>query len=151
MDNIILLIATVLLWVAALAGLYQRIFLVPKWFKNPPASFDLIRRQSDSIRSFWVILSALAIVVLSTALYLNWEWVDGRTHIIGAMACYILTGISGVIYFIREIIFFSKIPSNASMTPDLLKRVNVWLRWSPVRDFLLIFAAMFISIAYNHA
>jgi len=151
MNLMILLIAAVLMWVAALAGLYQRIFLVPKWFKNPPGSFELIRKQTESIRSFWVILSALSILVLSTALYLNWDWQDGRTHIIGAIICFALTGITGVAYFIREIMFFAKLPAHASLTPDLVRRMKVWLRWSPIRDFLLIFAAMFASIAYNHA
>ncbi|MBS1597883.1 MAG: hypothetical protein JST75_06640 [Bacteroidetes bacterium] len=151
MDSMILLVATILMWVAAFAGLYQRIFLVPKWFKEPPASFELIRAQTERMRSFWVILSTLCIVVLGTALYLNWDWQEGRTHLLGGLICFTLTGILGVAYFIKEIMYFSKIPASASLTPSLLKRIRLWLRWSPVRDFLLIFAALFVSIAYNHS
>jgi len=139
------------MWIAVMAGLYQRIFLAPRWFKNPPASFELIRMQTGKARSFWIILSALSIVVLSAALYLNWEWDDGRTHIIGGIICFILTGILGISYFIREIVLFSRMPASAQLTPDLQKRIKRWLRWSPVRDLLLVFAALFVSIAYNHA
>jgi hypothetical protein len=146
-----LLVAAILMWIAVISGLYQRIFIIPKWFKDPPVSFDLIRKQNGTIRSFWIILSALIVFVLFTALYLNWHWPHGRTHIIGGIVCFMLTGILGITYFIREIMIFSKIPGGAGLTPDLQKRIKRWLSWSPVRDLLLILAALFVSIAYNHA
>jgi hypothetical protein len=151
MNITILLIATVLMWIAVLVGLYQRIFLMPKWFENPPESFELIRRQSKTARSFWIPLSALIMISLVTALILNWKYSDARTHIIGSLACFGLTGALSGIYFVKEVLNFSKMPATAPQTPDLLRRTKIWLRWTTVRDVLQIFAAAFVTIAYNHA
>jgi len=151
MNITILLIATVLMWIAVIVGLYQRIFLMPKWFENPPASFERIRKQSKNARTFWIPLSALIMISLVTALILNWENYGIRIHIIGSLVCFGLTGALSGIYFVKEVLKFSKMPVNAPQTPDLIKRTKFWLRWTTVRDVLQIFAAVFVSIAYNHA
>lgn len=150
MNRIVLLIAMILIWIAVFTGLYQRIFEMPKWFTNPPASFDLIRRQSKKARTFWITLSALFMISVCTALIFNWQYPDTRNHIIGAIVCFGLTGALSGIYFVREIIAFTKIPATAPQTPELLHRTRFWLRWTTVRDVLQLFAAGFLSIAYNH-
>lgn len=147
----ILLISTILMWVAVITGFYLRIFVVTKWFKNPPSSFELIRKQGNAVRSFWIPLSALLVVSLSVALILNWNYELARMHIIGAMVCFGLTGILNIVYFVREVMLFSKIPAHTRQTSDLLRRTKTWLRWAIIRDLLLVVAALFISIAYNHA
>ena len=151
MNITILLIATVLMWIAVLVGLYQRIFLMPKWFENPPASFELIRKQSKTARSFWIPLSILIMISFVTALILNWDNYGVRIHIIGSLICFGLTGAFSGIYFVKEVLSFSKMPVNAPQTPELLRRTKTWLRWTTVRDVLQIFAAAFVTVAYNHA
>ena len=150
MNKTILLVATILMWVAFIAGTYQRIFEMPKWFANPPASFELIRKQSKKARAFWIPLSTLFMIFIGISLVLNWQSVDTRVHIIGAMVCFGLTGALSGIYFVKEVIAFTKIPADAPQTPDLLRRVRFWLRWTTVRDILQFFATAFVSIAYNH-
>jgi hypothetical protein len=147
----ILLIATVLSWIAVIAGLYQRVFAMPKWFASPPASFELIRRQSKKARIFWIPLSILYIFSLVIAWFLNDHSQDARIHIIGAIICFALTGILSALYFVPEILSFIKIPTDAPQTPQLLKRIKRWLRWTTGRDILQILSALFVTIAYRHA
>src|SRR5687767_3673264 len=129
MDHILLLIAMILMWIAVVVGLYQRIFEMPKWFANPPASFELIRKQSKRSRNFWIPLSALLMISLISALILNWENPHIRNHIIGALACFGLTGALSGIYFVKEVLAFTRFPVNAPQTPELLQRTKTWLRW----------------------
>ena len=150
MNGTILLIAVILIWIAVLAGTYQRIFEMPKWFANPPASFELIRKQSKTARIFWIPLSILFVISACIALILNWQYAGTRVHIIGALICFGLTGLLSGVYFVKEVIAFTKIPVDAAQTPELLRRVRVWLRWTTVRDVLQLFAAVFLTIAYIH-
>jgi hypothetical protein len=151
MNVTILLIASVLTWIAVIVGLYQRIFLMPKWFENPPSSFELIRKQSRSARLFWIPLSALIMISLITALILNWENYGVRIHIFGSLVCFGLTGALSGIYFVKEVLNFSKMPVDAPQTPDLIRRTKFWLKLTMVRDVLQILAAGFVTIAFNHA
>ena len=151
MNITILLIATVLIWIAVIVGLYQRIILMPKWFENPPASFEVIRKQSKTARLFWIPMSVLFVSSLVTAVILNWENFGVRTHIFGSLVCFGLAGLLSGIYLANEVPAFSKIPVDAPLSPELLRRTKLWLRWTTVRDVLQVLAAGFITIAYNHA
>ena len=150
MNGTILLIAVILIWIAVLVGTYQRIFEMPKWFASPPASFELIRKQSKQAKTFWIPLSILFVISACIALILNWQYAGTRVHIIGALVCFGLTGLLSGLYFVKEVIAFTKIPVDAAQTPELLRRVRVWLRWTTVRDVLQLFAAVFLTIAYIH-
>lgn len=110
MNKSILLLAMILIWIVVIAGTYQRIFEMPKWFANPPASFDLIRKHGKKARAFWIPLSVLFIISVCTSLILNWESINARTHIMGSIVCFGLTGALSGIYFVKEVIAFSKIP-----------------------------------------
>ncbi|MFL5811380.1 MAG: hypothetical protein ACJ749_17790 [Flavisolibacter sp.] len=151
MNYVSLFMAMVLIWIAVIAGLYQRILKMPKWFANPPASFELIRRQSKKARAFWILLSFLFIISAVTAWFLNTQSEDVRKHILGGVICFGLSGLLSAIYFVKEVIAFTRIPMDASQTPGLLKRTSTWLRWTSIRNVLQVFAALFTTIAYRHA
>lgn len=146
----ILLVATILIWIALIAAIYQRIFQMPRWFANPPASFELIRKERKNLGTFWIILSVLFFIFAILALILNWEHHDARSHIIGSLACVTIIQFVNGVYLIKEVNAFSKITPDSTLTPELTKRIRMWLRWSIVRIVLLIIATGFISIAYNH-
>jgi hypothetical protein len=145
-----LLIAMVLMWIAVLVGLYQRIFLMPKWFENPPASFERIRKQSKPAKTFWLPLSALFMISLISALILNWQNAAVRNYIFATFACFGLTGILSGMFFVKEVIAFTKIQADSPQTPELLRRTRFWLKWTTVRDALQILAAIFVTMAYAH-
>jgi hypothetical protein len=146
----ILLLAVILMWIAVIVGIYQRVFELPKWFSNPPASFELIRKQSKKARLFWIPLSTFFMISICTALILNWQYRETRVHIIGSIICFGLTGTLSGLYFVKEIISFTKIPENAPQTSELRKKVKFWLRWTTIRNVLQFLAAIFVTIAYNH-
>ncbi len=150
MNHAVLLIAMILMWIAVLVGTYQRVFEMPKWFSNPPASFELIRRQSKKARSFWIPLSILIIISICTSAILYWQDFDLRIHILGGLLCFVLTGILSAIYFVKEVVAFSKMPVDAPQTRELIQRTKFWLRWTTIRDILQLFAAIFLTIAYRH-
>jgi len=150
MNFTILLFATMLVWIVVIAGLYQRIFQFPNWFENPPASFELIRKQGKSARMFWLPLFALLMLSLITSLVLNWQQPGVRSYIFATLACFGLTGALSGSYFIKEVIAFTKIPANVPQSPELLERTKFWLKWTTVRDVLQILAAIFITMAYSH-
>lgn len=150
MPATVLFIAVVLMWIAVLVGTYQRLVEMPKWFSNPPASFELIRRQSKKARIFWIPLSALFMISACTALILNWDLTAVSHYILASIACFGLTGALSGMYFVKEVIAFTKIPADAPQTPELLGRTRFWLRWTTVRDVLQFLASVFMTVAYLH-
>ncbi len=150
MNVTILLIAMILIWIAVIVGTWQRIFQMPKWFSDPPASFELMRQQSKKAKSFWIPLSILFMICACTSLILNWQYPDTRNHIIGGLACFVTTGILSGVYFVKEVLAFSKMPADSPHTPELIRRTKRWLRWTTVRDILQLLAAIFLTIAYRH-
>ena len=151
MNYVSLFISMITIWIAVIAGLYQRIFQMPKWFENPPASFERIRRQSKKARAFWIPLSVLFILSTVMAYFLNTQSEDVRKHILGGLLCFGLTGILSAAYFVKEILAFTRIPVEAAQTAELLQRTKTWLRWTMIRDILQVLAALFVTIAYRHA
>jgi len=150
MNEITLLTAVVLMWVAVIAGTYQRIFKMPKWFENPPASFERIRKQSKSAKMFWIPLSALFMSSLIISLILNWQYPAVRNYIFASMGCFGLTGALSGLYFVKEVLAFSNMPIDAPKTPELIGRTKFWLKWTTVRDILQLSAAIFATAAYTH-
>jgi hypothetical protein len=150
MNEIILIVSLVTMWIAFIVGTYQRIFRMPKWFEDPPASFKRIRQQSKPARIFWIPLSALFMVSAVISLVLNWEQAAVRNYIFTSVACFGLTGALSGIYFVKEVLAFSKMPVTAPKTNDLLARTRVWLRRTTVRDALQLLAAISVTLAYTH-
>lgn len=146
-----MLLATVLSWIATIVGTYQRVFEMPKWFANPPASFELIRRQSKKSRSFWIPLLTLFMIALFVSLILNWQHILVRNHLVMAIGIFFLSGVLSGTYFIKEIIAFTRIPVDAPSTAELVGRVKFWLRWTMVRDILQLLMSIIITIAFIHS
>jgi len=150
MNGIILLLSVIVIWIAVVAGTYQRIFRMPKWFEDPPVSFERIRRQSKSAKLFWIPLSLLFIISLLISLVLNWEHPVVRNYIFASIACFGLTGVLSGSYFVKEVLAFSAMPVTAPKTPELIARTKFWLRWTTIRDVLQLLAAVFVTIGYEH-
>jgi hypothetical protein len=150
MNATVLLMAVIAMWIAVVAGAYQRIFKMPKWFEDPPASFERIRRQSKGAKMFWIPLSLIFIISLLSSLILNWQYAIVRSYLFASLACFGLTGALSGMYFVKEVLAFSNMPVNAPKTPELINRTRFWLRWTTVRDILQMLAALFTTLAYTH-
>lgn len=151
MNTTILLIAMILMWLTVAASLFQRFYKMPKWFENPPVSFELIRKQSKASKAFWLPLTALLLIFIIASLIVNWADVNIRNYIIITLAGFVINAALTGAYFVKEVMAFSKMEINAPQTPDLLKRTKFWLKWTTVRNLLQIISAWFITIAYLDA
>lgn len=146
-SNYSLWIATIMLAIIAIYGTYEYYYNMPKWFSDPPVSFEVIRKQTKSAQKIWIPLQLLFLISFVTALVSNWQVSTIRTYLIFAGIAYLIIIISTGAYFAREIIAFTKIPTNAPKTANLIKRANLWYQSSMIRNVLQFIALVLILIA----
>jgi hypothetical protein len=146
-DTVLVTSATFLLAVIFFAGIRERIVNIPKWFANPPASFDIIRQQAKGASRFWIPLQFLFLVALIGALITNWTQKGVRTLMLVGTALFLIAIVLTAAYFVREIMYFSKIPMDAPATPDLLKRARTWYKTTIIRNIFQGIALIFFILA----
>lgn len=111
--------------VIAGAGIFQALFVMPEYFSDPPAS--LRRYQRDRSFTFWLSLHAVTLVDLVHALITNWDS-DRRAWLLVAVACYAVTWIVTVLFFISDVIAFNKVNVDGPPSPELADQGRRWLR-----------------------
>ena len=135
-----LVAATALLGIIFVAGVRERIINIPKWFSDPPASFELIRRQAAPAQRFWIPIQVLFLLTIIAALVANWRNPAIRTYLVLTIACYaLIAGLTGA-YFVQEVLAFTKMPVDAPKTPELLQRTAAWEKWTTSRNVLQLIA-----------
>lgn len=145
----VLFISMVSVWISVIAGTYQRIFAMPKWFAKPPESFELIRKQNKLARRFWIPLSIVFIISLAISIIIYIDQDQVRNFLLAAFVCFAVNGALSGVYFAKEIIAFTKVTVDSPLTGELQNRVRFWLRWTILRDMLQLFTAIFVTIAYS--
>lgn len=146
-DTILITTATVLLAVIFFAGVRERVVNIPRWFVNPPASFEIIRQQAKGAQRFWIPLQLLFLIALIAAFITNWQHKDVRSLMLIGTAAFLMVIILTAAYFVKEIMYFSKLPVDAPATPDLLKRANTWYQTTISRNILQGIALIFFIMA----
>lgn len=129
------------------AGIFQALFVMPEYFSDPPAS--LRRYQADRSFTFWLPLHAVTLLDLVLALVTNWDS-DRRPWLLVAVACYALTWIVTVLFFIPGVIGFNKVNVDGPPSPELGDRGRRWLRRSWARHVLTTATALSLLIALAH-
>jgi hypothetical protein len=119
-----------------IVGGYERMYRMPKWFENPPQSFGLITHQTKKSTVFWIPVQLLFIVALIIAIITNWKYADVRIYLMLALGCFVAVAVLTGVYFVKEILTFSKVPATTPLTPALKKRAQQWLRWTTVRNVI---------------
>jgi hypothetical protein len=144
MGTVALVAATAFLGIIFVSGVRERVVNIPKWFENPPASFELIRQQASGAQKFWIPIQVLFLVALITALVSNWRNPTIRTYLLLTISCYVLgAGVTGA-YFVKEVMAFIKIPVDAPKTPEILARTATWEKWTTSRNVLQLLTLGFI-------
>jgi len=151
MNNTILLSAMIILWLIVIASSYQRLYTMPRWFSNPPASFERIRRQSKASQLFWLPVTTLSLISLIASLIVYWNYANLRLYICAALACFVINGVSTGVYFVKEILIFARMQPDEPQTAELLNRTSIWLKWTTARNVLQTVSAVCVTIAYQHA
>ena len=147
MNSITLIAVTLTLAVIFLAGLRERLINIPRWFANPPSSFELIRQQAPAAMRFWIPVQIIFIVTLIAAFVVNWEIRDVRLMLIfGTAAFFVVIALTGI-YYVKEIMAFSKMPPDAPVTDELLKRAHRWYSTTVSRNIIQGIALLFFILA----
>jgi hypothetical protein len=108
------------------AGLYQVIAVMPAWFSSPPTSFAGIAGKRD--KAFWIPLQTLALLSLVFALVANWAIPERKGPLLVTLGCNLLVWIATGVYFVPEVLRFTKMPKDGPATPELRARGLRWLR-----------------------
>ena len=147
MNTAFLIIAMIFMAVIFIAGLYERFVNMPEWFSNPPASFALIREHTPKAKKIHIPLQILFLISFIIALILNWDAATVRTYMLFSIGFFILIVISTIIYFAKEIIYFSSTPQNAPATQELKNRAMKWEKSTTIRNVLQLLGVVFLIIA----
>jgi hypothetical protein len=146
LSNISLLMATLTLGVIFIAGVRERIVNIPRWFADPPVSFELIRKQAPAAARFWIPVQIIFLVSLITAFITNWRYQDVRLMMIFGTAAFLIVIVLTAAFYVKEIMAFSKIPVDAPATETLLKRANTWFRTTVIRNIIQGVALVFFIV-----
>src|SRR2546430_14486169 len=98
---------------------------MPKWFADPPRSLALIRNRATV--KFWIPLQVL------TAGGVIWTAIaDRHAHaarglLVAAVVCYLLVWVSTAVYFVPNVLRFSKIDAGGPPSRELAARGRRWL------------------------
>ena len=147
LGNSSLVIATLVLGVIFIAGVRERVVNIPQWFANPPASFELIRKQAPAAARFWIPVQIIFLVALVLAFITNWKHHDVRLMMFFGTAAFLLVIVLTAAFYVKEVMAFSKMPVDAPLTEDLLKRANTWFRTTIIRNIIQGLALVFFIIA----
>ena len=140
-----LVLLGLLMGTVAGAGLYQLVAVMPGWFASPPASFAGIGGKRD--RSFWIPLQSLTMLALAFALVVNWGIAQRKGPLLGTLACNALLWIATGVYFVPEILRFTKMPKDSPATEELRARGRRWLRLQWGRIALLVAGQVGVLLA----
>jgi hypothetical protein len=142
-----LFLAALLFGTVAGAGLYQLVAVMPGWFSSPPVSFSGIGGKRD--RTFWIPLQSAALLSLVLAVITNWGIPERRTALLVAAGANVLVWIATGVYFVPEILKFTKMPKDAPATPDVAARGRRWLKLQWGRIVLLVIGQAGILLALS--
>jgi len=149
MHKTILLIAMILIWIDLFFGIYHRFVQMPKWIGHPPASFGLIDAGSAVTKFFWETVSAFFLIAAVAGLIVNWNHHDARSHIIASLIWFLFALTLNFVYYMNKRLSIQA-SLDAAQTHLMVAKIKSWMRWTLVRDVMILIAAGFISIAWNH-
>lgn len=140
-----LVAATFTMTTIAATGVYEALFVMPKWFADVPKSLALMRNR-DTIK-FWIPIQIISIITVIGALMTNWNDAGIHTTLLIAVVSYALVWISTAAFFVPGVIKFQDLRINDPQTPDLAARGKKWLRLSSLRQVAMVVSAASLIIA----
>lgn len=147
LSSLSLLAATITLSIIFIAGVRERVVNIPKWFSNPPASFELIRQQAPAAQRFWIPVQIVFLVTLILSLSTNWKYKDVRLMMILGTSAFLVVIALTAAFYVKEIMAFSKMPVDAPATESLLKRADTWYSTTVSRNIIQGIALVFFIVA----
>jgi hypothetical protein len=134
------LVAALGMTATASVGVYEGLFVMPRWFADPPRSLALIRNRATV--KFWIplqLLTAAGVVWAATA---NWHVRDARGLLVAAIVGYLLVWLSTAVYFVPNVLRFSKVDPDGPPSRELAARGRRWLAGTWVRQLFMLGTAV---------
>ncbi len=124
---------------------YEHLAVVPVWASAVPASLSMFQGEYGlAAQRFWIPIHPVTLVLLLTALVLNWR-TPRRFFILTCLVGYaVILGITSV-YFVPELIALTGSAYSTSVDAELTERARMWEVLSLVRlGVLYLLAAMLL-------
>ncbi|MEP6627346.1 MAG: hypothetical protein ABJA32_05145 [Ginsengibacter sp.] len=142
--------STFLMGAMAVISMYEALFLMPKYFSNPPLTFALWRENSEvTSKVFWTPLQIGVLVTLIVSMIFNWKYPKRRQRLIAVMSIYLAVWAVSLAYFVPHVKEFIAMPSSTVITDDICKTINTWrsLTWFRQVALLGCYIGMLIALA----
>jgi hypothetical protein len=146
-----LAIAAVSFVIVAGGAVYEHLAVVPQWSAAPPASLTMFQGEYGlSAGRFWPLAHAVTVVLLITALVLNWR-TPARSFISIALCGYIVLLVITSVYFLPELGAITRTPYQPVADAALTARAERWEVLSLVRLALLLALAFVLMLGLTVA
>ena len=140
-----LLVASFVMTAIAATGVYEALFVMPKWFAAVPKSLVLMRNR-DSVK-YWIPIQVISIIALIGASLTNWSDTTIHEPLLVGVTSYILVWISTAVFFVPGVIKFQKIDISSPEDPKLAASGKSWLRLSWLRQIAMVVSAISLIVA----
>ena len=145
----IILIIAIIIWGVLLGGIvYSHIVYFPVYLSNLPDSAVLVNgKYALHEENFWMIIHPVLIVLLIVTIISNWKNKLRRKKILISFVLYAIVLIVSGIYFIPELINFSKSATSSLPPSEWLRRSNNWMAYSITRGIVMFAGIIPLFIA----
>jgi len=107
------------------------------------------RTSDKTVLPFLDTVQLLFTISFIVTLITNWKLPEVRPYLILSLVCFLTVGASSGVYFVKEILTFSKMPATTPATLQLRLRANRWLKWTTIRNVLQFVSLVLLLIALD--
>ena len=145
----IILIIAIIIWRVLLGGIvYSHIVFFPVYFSNLPDSAILVNsKYALHEENFWITIHPVLIVLLIVTIISNWKNKLRRKKILISFVLYAVVLIVSSIYFIPELINFSKSATSPLPSSEWMRRSSNWMTYSIIRGIFMFAGIIPLFIA----
>ncbi|MDB5198649.1 MAG: hypothetical protein JWO92_612 [Chitinophagaceae bacterium] len=145
----VILIIAIIIWGVLLGGVvYSHIVYFPAFLSNLPDSSALVNgKYALHDEKFWMAIHPVLIVLLIVTIISNWKNKPRRKKILISFVLYAVVLIVTSIYFIPELISFSKSATSSLPPSEWLRRSNNWMTYSIIRGIVMFAGIVPLFIA----
>ena len=147
-STLILMIA-IIVWGVILGGIvYSHIVYFPVYLSDLPGSSVLVTgKYALHEEKFWMAIHPVLIVLLIISIIANWKNKARRKKILISFVLYAIVLIVSSIYFIPELISFSKSATSALPASEWMRRGGNWMTYSIIRGVIMFAGIVPLFIA----
>ena len=145
----VILMITIIVWGVLLGGIvYSHIVYFPPYLSNLPDSSVIVTgKYALHEENFWKLIHPVLILSLILAIIFNWKNRSRRKNILISFVVYAIVLIISSIYFIPELINFSKSASSPLPASEWMRRSANWFTYSIIRGTSLFVAIVPLFVA----